>query len=224
MTIPFHPGFYAYLQTFVSEQRLQRFAQVAGNRLTNLTVVLAELHDVQNVNAVIRTAECCGLHELHVVESQTRMKRAKSVARGSYKWLKPTLHRDGLTPCLQQLKAQGFLIVAADPDPTGATPSSLAITKPIALLMGQEKQGVSDSALRMADAVINIPNYGFTESYNVSVAAGICVYTLSERMRREGLAQYLPGTVQQQLLFEWMLKTVREPELLYKRWKNESAG
>lgn len=219
--IPYEPGFNAYLQTFISEQRMQRFVQVAGNRLTNLTLVLAELHDVQNVNAIIRTAECCGLNELHVVESQTRMKRAKSVARGSYKWLRPTIHRDGLQPCLQELKAKGFLIVAADPDPTGATPDSLDITKPIALLMGQEKQGVSDAALTMADAVINIPNYGFTESYNVSVAAAICLYTLSNRMRRAGLAIPPSAEAQEQLLYEWMLKTVRAPELLYKRWKSE---
>ncbi len=219
--IPYEPGFNAYLQTFISEQRMQRFVQVAGNRLTNLTLVLAELHDVQNVNAIIRTAECCGLNELHVVESQTRMKRAKSVARGSYKWLRPNIHRDGLQPCLQELKAKGFLIVAADPDPTGATPDSLDITKPIALLMGQEKQGVSDAALTMADAVINIPNYGFTESYNVSVAAAICLYTLSNRMRRAGLAIPPSAEAQEQLLYEWMLKTVRAPELLYKRWKSE---
>lgn len=223
MSIPFDKGFYNYLCTFVSEQRLQRFQQVANSRLTNLTVVLAELHDLQNVNAVIRTAECCGLHELHVVESQTRMKRAKSIARGSYKWLKPTMHPEGLTPCLLDLKAKGFSIVAADLQPNAATPATLDISKPVALLMGQEKQGVAPEALALCDAVITIPNYGFTESYNVSVAAGICLYTLSNRMRQEGKAAGLPRAIQEQLLYNWVLKTVRAPELLYKRWKTEQA-
>ena len=223
MSIPFDKGFYNYLCTFVSEQRLQRFQQVANSRLTNLTVVLAELHDIQNVNAIIRTAECCGLHELHVVESQTRMKRAKSIARGSYKWLKPTMHPEGLTPCLLDLKAKGFSIVAADLQPNAATPATLDISKPVALLMGQEKQGVSPEALALCDAVITIPNYGFTESYNVSVAAGICLYTLSNRMRQEGKAVGLPEVVQEQLLYNWVLKTVHAPELLYKRWKAEQA-
>lgn len=223
MSIPFDKGFYNYLCTFVSEQRLQRFQQVANSRLTNLTVVLAELHDIQNVNAIIRTAECCGLHELHVIESQTRMKRAKSIARGSYKWLKPTMHPEGLTPCLLDLKAKGFSIVAADLQPNAATPATLDISKPVALLMGQEKQGVAPEALALCDAVITIPNYGFTESYNVSVAAGICLYTLSNRMRQEGKAAGLPRAIQEQLLYNWVLKTVRAPELLYKRWKAEQA-
>lgn len=223
MSIPFDKGFYNYLCTFVSEQRLQRFQQVANSRLTNLTVVLAELHDIQNVNAIIRTAECCGLHELHVVESQTRMKRAKSIARGSYKWLKPTMHPEGLTPCLLDLKAKGFSIVAADLQPNAATPATLDISKPVALLMGREKQGVAPEALALCDAVITIPNYGFTESYNVSVAAGICLYTLSNRMRQEGKAAGLPRAIQEQLLYNWVLKTVRAPELLYKRWKAEQA-
>ncbi|MFN8297826.1 MAG: RNA methyltransferase [Chitinophagales bacterium] len=223
MSIPFDKGFYNYLCTFVSEQRLQRFQQVANSRLTNLTVVLAELHDIQNVNAIIRTAECCGLHELHVIESQTRMKRAKSIARGSYKWLKPTMHPEGLTPCLLDLKAKGFSIVAADLQPNAATPATLDISKPVALLMGREKQGVAPEALALCDAVITIPNYGFTESYNVSVAAGICLYTLSNRMRQEGKAAGLPRSIQEQLLYNWVLKTVRAPELLYKRWKAEQA-
>jgi tRNA (guanosine-2'-O-)-methyltransferase len=79
----------------------------------------------------------------------------------------------------------------------------LDLNKPLAICFGQESKGISDTFIKHANEYISIPQYGFTESYNVAVAAGMILLPIMEKIRKSNL--------------KWQLNE-KEKELLYKQW------
>jgi len=86
--------------------------------------------------------------------------------------------------CYAALRAAGYVIAVTSPHAGSYTPESLPVDRPVAVVFGAEKEGISGPAAEEADYAIRIPVYGFVESFNVTVSAGITLYTLGERVRR----------------------------------------
>ena len=100
-----------YLSQFVAEERLDLFEKVLENRTHYITVVLEDIYQTQNASAVLRTCDCFGLQDIHIIENQNRFKVNARVTHGSAKWV--NLHRyktlQNNTPdALAALKAQGY--------------------------------------------------------------------------------------------------------------------
>jgi tRNA (guanosine-2'-O-)-methyltransferase len=170
---------------FLLPGRKARIDAVVAQRTRTLTLVMEAFADPQNVNAVLRTAESMGIQEIHVVEGpQKRYDRNKKISQNADKWL-DVVRWKTTGECLAALKGRGFKVYATHLDEQSVGLAELSFAEPAALVFGNEHRGVSDEALALADATFAIPMRGFSQSFNVSVAAAICLARAVERREVE---------------------------------------
>lgn len=191
----------------LTERRLMRIVETAEKRLSTVTVVLENLYDGHNASAVVRTAEGFGLDAVSVIEQPNRFSPAKSIVRGADRWLQIHRHR-GLTQCLAELSASGFVTCAADVGEGCVDLAELPVDRPIALIFGSEHDGLSKRAKSLADVRFTIPMQGFTGSFNVSVSAAVALHDVTRR-RRQYLKQEgdLAESVQIARIRSWFDRT-----------------
>jgi len=193
-------------------RRIERIRQVAAQRLAGLTVVLEHVHDPHNVSAVLRSAEGFGLSAVHVIWPEGRLELNKAVTQGCHKWLDVRRYRDSLS-CLEPLRAAGFRLCGADPKEGAKDLRDLDFSKPTALIFGSEHHGLSPQARELCDDAFAIRMRGFSQSFNISVAAAICLFWGAER-RREALGRASDLTEAE---IEALQRTWIERELASKR-------
>lgn len=209
---------YAYLANCISEQRKNRIESLVQLRTRYLTVVLEDIFQPHNASAVLRSAEGFGVQDIHIIENKNTYSVNPDVALGSSKWLtlhKYRNHENNTLACINNLKAQGYRIVATTPHTNDCFVNELDVTKgKIALLFGTELEGLSPGAIAAADEFVRIPMYGFTESFNISVSAALCMYDLTERIRKSAIDWKLPEEDQFTLQMAWVRKTLQRADLL----------
>ena len=165
----------AFWESLLTPQRLARIEAVVGARLCSVTVVLDRLLDAHNVAAVLRTAEGLGLARVHVVPHDARDDAAhRRVTQDAHRWLDVETHASG-AQAARALARQGFAVYAGQLDPRARPYTEIAADRPVALLFGNEHEGPSAEALSACGGTFRIPMAGFTQSFNVSVAAGIAL-------------------------------------------------
>ncbi|MDP2187128.1 MAG: RNA methyltransferase [Sphingobacteriaceae bacterium] len=216
----------AFLEQHINAARLDKLKKVLAARTRHLTVVLENLYHPENGNAVMRSVECFGLQEMHVIQEMYDWKYSLKIARGAAKWTE--LHaygteNGGATACYRSLKERGYQLVATDPQPGSCTAENLDLTKPVALIFGTESTGVAPQTLDMADARIHIPMVGFTESFNISVSAGILLAQLRQRLEREQPHWQLEPADAENLYEDWLLKSVRHADALVRAFEAGQA-
>jgi tRNA (guanosine-2'-O-)-methyltransferase len=163
------------LEPLVTEARRARLVEVIGRRLASVAVVLDGPYDPHNGAAVVRTCEAFGVQRLHVVEQDTiRFAVARSVSRGAEKWVDVTCHRAPAT-ALAWARDQGLPLVGAHPEGE-VEPEALAAMPRVALVLGNERQGIRDEIARACAARVRVPMRGFVESLNMSVTAALLVF------------------------------------------------
>jgi len=169
----------------LTEVRRARIAEVVAARTYTVAPVLEGLYDRGNVSAVLRSAESIGYAAVHVIETSRKFKQAKNVTQGAEKWLdieRSASTREGIA----RIRARGYRILATHFDhaePIGAWD----FDTPTAIVFGNEHAGVSAEMLDAADGRIVIPMAGYTRSFNISVAAALCLYHVQQdRVRRRG--------------------------------------
>lgn len=199
----------AYYSRFLTERRLDRLKEVAVARTRRVSLVLEDVRNPFNATAVTRTCEGLGIHELHVVENEYTFQLNPGVTQGASKWLDMKRWRekgrDNTRDCLDSLRERGFLLAATSPHRSGYTPDSLPLDRPVAVVFGHEKTGVSEVAFSACDATLRLPMYGFVESFNLTVSAGICLSRLRERLEVESPDTVrIPELEQRELLLQWI--------------------
>lgn len=170
------------LASELTARRRGRVLEVVLKRLASVTVVLENLSDVHNASAVLRTAEGLGLDAIHVVEQPNKWEKNNAIAKGSQRWIEVVKHQ-GLARCLGDLSARGFQLLAADVGEGCVPVHEIDVDKPVALVFGSERDGLSRRALALTDARFTVPMFGFVESFNVSVSAALALYDVSSRRR-----------------------------------------
>jgi tRNA (guanosine-2'-O-)-methyltransferase len=124
-----------------------------------------------------------------------------------------------MTEAIQTLKRNGYRIVATTPHLKEVSLDNLNLAKgKVALLFGTELKGLTEQALSQADEFVRIPMTGFTESFNISVSVAIVTYTLMRELRNSYLPWKLTDTEQKELVLEWLRKSIKDSELLEKRF------
>lgn len=209
----------AHLSQFVSEHKKEFVEKVLNNRTHHVTVVLEDIFQSQNASAVIRTCECMGLQDIHIIEMISKYEINRRVLKGANKWM--NLHRyrtrgaNNVEACFQHLHEQGYKILVADPDEDGKSIHDIDVTEgKVALLFGNELRGVSPYALQHADQKIRIPMYGFTESLNISVSVAICLNTLITRLHGSSTSFGLSDHEKDAMRLEWYRKIVKRSDLI----------
>ena len=202
-----------YLSTFMTSRRNELFRQIVSQRTRYITVVLEDIFQSHNASAVLRSCECFGIQDVHLIENKYQYQLNRDVSLGSWKWLSLNHHADtadNTTACLSKLKADGYRIVATSPHKQYTTPDKLDLEKgKIALLFGTELDGLSEQALSMADEFVRIPMVGFTESFNISVSAALFCHQLTDRLRKSNLKWQLDDDEMTSLLLGWMRNSIR---------------
>ena len=170
-----------YLSQHITENKRDKIQNTIFNRTKHVTLVLEDVFNAHNAGAVIRSADCFGVHDVHVVELKNIFS-VSTVAHGAAKWANIVRHKN-TESCFQQLKQQGYRIVATTPHTDACYLPDLPIDNKLALIFGTEELGLSQYSLEYADEHVKIPMYGFTESFNVSVSAALCMYDVTTRLR-----------------------------------------
>ena len=211
-----------YLSGFINEERRERLQQVLGERTRHITVVLEDVYQPQNASAVIRTCECLGIQELHVIENLYEYRLNPAVVQGSSKWIDLIRHnreeQDNSRACIEGLKQRGYRIVAMDPAPGGKTVDQLDVGEKLALCFGSEEPGLSADLMDLADDTVRIPIHGFTRSYNLSVSAGISLYTLVTALRGSGADWRLDERDATDLYIKWLAQSTPAGEQLLENY------
>lgn len=206
-----------HLAGFVSARRRACMERVLAHRTRHLTVVLEDLYQSHNASAVLRTCDCFGVQDVHVVESQNEYLINPQVDVGASGWL--TLHRHAdMASCAAQLRACAYRIVAATPHGRAVSLAQLPIAGPVAILLGTEEQGLSRDAMDVADGFVTVPMCGFTRSLNVSVCAALIVRELTGRVRGGPDGWQLSEEEKQDLRLRWYRGSVRRADLIEARF------
>ncbi|CNI96772.1 tRNA guanosine-2'-O-methyltransferase [Yersinia frederiksenii] len=176
-----------------------------ATRQPDLTVCLEQVHKPHNVSAIIRTADAVGIHQVHAIWPTTQMYTRLSSAAGSNSWVQVKTHSH-IADAIVHLKSQGMQILATHLSDKAVDFREIDYTRPTCILMGQEKTGISQEALALADQDIIIPMIGMVQSLNVSVASALILYEAQRQRQNAGMYQrtqsVLPEDEQQRLLFE----------------------
>ena len=212
-----------YLTTFISEKRKTRFDEVIAQRMHHLRIVLENVYQGHNASAVLRSCESFGIQDVHFIENRNRLKISDDVAMGSSNWL--NIHRhsksdNNTVEAIMHLKKLGYRIVATTPHKNDCTIDKLPVDKKLALVFGTEIDGISQDVFDHADEFVKIPMYGFTESFNVSVCAALCMYELTTRIRKEVPDYLLSEQEKLDVYFEWLKNSVEHSGALIENYLN----
>jgi tRNA (guanosine-2'-O-)-methyltransferase len=212
-----------FLKQFVSENRINRFDEVINQRTNYIQIVLENLYQAHNASAVLRSCESFGLQTVHFIENKNSLKISADVAMGSSNWLTINRYKDfenNTVHALTKLKQQGFKIVATTPHTNSYTIDALPINQKIALVFGTEIDGISKDVYNLADEFVKIPMYGFTESFNISVCAALCMYELTTRARKIIPNYLLTNNEKQEVYLNWLKTSVdKSSQLLNQHFK-----
>ena len=193
-----------YLSQFISETRRGKFDTVLDYRTRHITM---------------RSCDIFGIQDIHIIENKNAYTVNKDIALGAPKWL--NLHRyrkeeNNSLDCIKKLKAQGYRIVATTPHEKDCNLEDLSIDKPLALFFGTELTGISDTVREHADEFVKIPMYGFTESFNISVSAALCLHSLKEKLHKSNVNWHLNDPEKEELLLRWLRNSIPKVELIEK--------
>ena len=161
----------ATYEPLVTERRRARLNQILDLRLSSVTVAFDAPHDPHNGAAVMRSCEAFGVSTLHVVERKESFLAAASVSRGSEKWVDVAYHKTSAS-AIERLRADGMVLVGAHPEGE-LLPEDLAAIPRLALILGNERDGIADDLAAACTKRVQVPMRGFIESLNVSVTAAI---------------------------------------------------
>ncbi len=217
----------------ISERRIRRMESVLAHRLTSLALGIEDLHHSHNGAACIRTSEALGVQDIVAIENRLNFpeKAERSATRSgvtmySDRWI--DLHRvSGSDSLLDWARSRDMRIVGTSPH-ARLTLDELPVDKPLMVLFGNERDGLREETSKACDQVFQIPMFGFTESFNISVSAGMILSRLTERVRarlaEEGRTGDMPVLRQRHLFARWCLATVRRSDLILKRSLGDSVS
>lgn len=162
---------------------------MAARRQPNLTVILENVHDPHNIGAVLRSCDSVGIREIFVLYTepsldQERIEIGKNASSGARKWIDIHLYHD-VAACFAHVNQRYEHIWATHLGEQAVGLYEIDFTSSVALLFGNEHDGVSAASLKYATGNFLIPQMGMVQSLNISVA---CAVTLYEALRQRRLA------------------------------------
>jgi tRNA (guanosine-2'-O-)-methyltransferase len=196
-----------YLSQRITHDRRIKMDQAIPYRTRYVTLLLEDIFQQHNASAIIRSAECLGVQDLHIIQDKFNFSVTAGVAMGSSKWI--DMHRYGSTQhAFEELRNKGYKIIVTSPN-TDTYLEDLPLDYKIALIFGTENVGVSEYALSNADQLIKIPMFGFTQSYNVSVSVALCLYDIIPKLHNSSISWQLSEEEQLDVMLTWLRRSIR---------------
>ena len=208
-----------YLSQFISETRRSKFDNVLKYRTRHITIALEDIYQPHNASAVLRSCDIFGIQDIHIIENKNAYTINKDIAMGSPKWLNLQKYRkeeNNSLSCIKKLKEKGYRIIATTPHENDCLLEQVTVDKPFALFFGTELTGISDTVREHANEFVRIPMYGFTESFNISVSAALCLHTLTAKLHHSTANWHLTEEEKDELLVRWLRNSIPKVELIEK--------
>tara|TARA_B110000914_G_C15487912_1_gene459052 strand:+ start:754 stop:1440 length:687 start_codon:yes stop_codon:yes gene_type:complete len=212
-----------YLKEFVVDERRELFEEKIEQRTKHITVVLENIFQGRNISASIRSADCFGVQDVHVIENDNYFNDDREVSMGADKWIKTTRYNQenhNSAAAIKKLKEEGYQVIAATPHNTDCDLYDIEITdQKIALIFGAEVRGCSEETLKLADKRMKIPMYGFTESFNISVSVSLCLQHLTYKMRNSVVNWRMTQEQKNETLLQWLRNSIKSSAQIEEKFK-----
>ena len=205
----------AKLKPYVSEHKQVLVEEISRKRTRHVTLAFEDIDKPHNISAVLRTAECMGVQDLHFIKNQNDYQINPDITQGAAKWLTLHHHKEGKTGAANiedayaHLRAKGYKIYATSLGDDAVKLKDINSDEKTAVVFGTEGFGISEEAAKQADGLIQIPMKGFTESFNLSVSAAIILNTL---LKNDSSDWTLTEEERQDLTADWYRQIVREAD------------
>jgi tRNA (guanosine-2'-O-)-methyltransferase len=169
-----------------TKERIEKVKKVLSLRQPDLRVVLEEVKNTHNASAVVRTCDAAGILYLDIISaSQETFPVNEAISTRAEKWIQFNYYTS-TSECLKRLKKEGFKIAATHISKDSIPHTALDYTQPLALVFGNEAEGISEEALSLTDYKIKIPMVGMVHSLNLSVSVGIILYEAMMQRKKKG--------------------------------------
>lgn len=216
-----------YFYEYVTPNKKQKIEQVSAKRTKHITVALEDMAESKDASGLIRSCECFGIQNVHIIENKSKYKVNRAVGMGSFKWidlfyyktpdkslvgrlseedLKDTTNTE---KCIETLKKDGYKVVAMS-SKAEISIQDLDYNDKLAFLFGSENYGLSDYAIENADIIARVPSYGQTKSYNLSVSGALTVYNAIETLIAKNIDFYIKDEELLELKIRWVKKVIKE--------------
>lgn len=207
----------------INDDRIALLQAILEQRTRFLTVVLDDIYQPQNASAIMRTCECVGLQDLYVIEEKNQYKVNRDVVKGSNKWIKLNRFnkKNAREDCINELKQHNYKIAAMTLSDDCISLEALPINQKLALCFGCEETGLDKVIEENADYKVKIPISGFTQSYNVSVSAGISLYYLVNKIKANQQNWQLSQEEKEKLMIDWLSRSTPTGKILLDKYKQE---
>jgi tRNA (guanosine-2'-O-)-methyltransferase len=205
----------ARLQPFVSDHKRELIERISRLRTRHITLAFEDIDKPHNISAVLRTAECLGIQDLHFIKNKNEYRINSDITKGAAKWL--TLHHhkssevgtENIDEAFDKLRKDGYQIYATAVDASAKSIYDIPTDKKVAIVFGSEGTGISEDTKQRVDGLVTIPMDGFTESFNLSVSAAIILTVLMVEPKPEW---YLNDADREALIADWYRNVVREAD------------
>ena len=211
-----------YMKQFLTEERLQKIEHYAQESSDFVLPVMEDIFQFRNAAAIVRSVEACGFHKIVAMESENEFNPNLRVTKGAETWVEVEKMPHQIAS-LEKIKERGYKILAISPEKNAIMLPDYDLKEPVALVFGTEKEGVTEEILDFADETLAIPMYGFTKSFNVSVAAAICFYDLKQKLVKSDFDYKLSDEKLWELKVRWAKNSIKSGEEILQKFLKEQA-
>jgi len=212
--IEYKPGHFATVENVLTKiwplltpDRQRKIENVVAKRCFSIPVVLESIYDRGNISAVMRTAEGLGFSNFHVIETQEKFKNSQRVTQGADKWVETKKWKSS-KEAIEYFKKNKIRICVTSLEASKPI-HEIDFSTPLALVLGNEKQGISKEMFEAADERVIIPMPGFVQSFNISVAGALCLYQIYQtRLHKLGKNEDVTPEQIEILKAEYALRTL----------------
>lgn len=171
-----------------NDSRTERIDSILLHKQPNLQLFLDNVHNSQNLSAILRTCDGAGVLDLYYSNSEDRDLRIhKTITQGAHHWVNRTrIMQSVRCEFLKEKQKEGFQVIVTHFSDEALPFREVDYTKPAILVVGNEKEGVSEEVIMLADKLVIIPMMGMVQSLNVSVATALVLYEAQRQLEAAG--------------------------------------
>ncbi|MDR6528118.1 tRNA (guanosine-2'-O-)-methyltransferase [Chryseobacterium rhizosphaerae] len=211
---------FEYLKQFLTDERLSKIEHFSQESSDFILPVMDDVYQFRNAAAIIRSVEACAFHKVIAMEEENVFNPNLTVTKGAETWVEVEKVPKNIAS-LQNIKDRGYKILAVSLEKNAVMLPDYEITEPIALVFGTELKGVSQEVIDFADETLAIPMYGLTKSFNVSVAAGICMYELKQKLMRSGIDYKLNDQKHLEMKLRWAVNSIKSGKEILAKYRKD---
>lgn len=208
---------FEYLKQFLTEERLRKIEEFSVESSDFVLPVLEDVYQFRNAAAIVRSAEAHAFHKVVALQEENNFEPNLRVTKGADTWVEVEKMPRNIQS-LQKIRDRGYKIVAVSLENNATMLPEYKITEPIALVFGTEMEGVTQEILDFADETLAIPMYGFTRSFNVSVAASICMYDLKQKLINSDIDYKLNEEKLLKMKIRWTVNSIRSGQQIFDKY------